>query len=287
MDGSEEEVIAGLQNLELQAGRHRRLQLLIEVGNAGVHLGSVGARGLEHHVDGARLAVDVGGEAVAHGADFHLSHIAQVQQVTAVAGAQHNLVELLDGLQRALVLHRVLVGILGLLTQRTRCGDETLPADSGEHIVGLQIILRHHIGLEPDSQGIGVTQRYHVAHAGDAHQSGLDVDVDIVGDKVGVILAVHALQRADVQDVTLLFHHLHAHLRHLGGQQRCGTAHAVLHVHGSQVGVGALLKEHLNRHIARCRCRAGDIGHARHAVDVLLEGLNHRLHDGVGVGTGV
>ena len=40
----------------------------------------------------------------------------------------------------------------------------------------------------------------------------------VVGDKVSVILAVHALQGANMQDITLLFHDLHAHLRHLGRQ---------------------------------------------------------------------
>ena len=35
---------------------------------------------------------------------------------------------------------------------------------------------------------------------------------------VSIVLAVHALQCADVQDVALLLHHLHAHLRHLRRQ---------------------------------------------------------------------
>ena len=59
MDSGKEEVIAGLQNLELKTGRHRRLQFLVEFVDAGVHLGSVGARSLEHHIDGTGLAVDV------------------------------------------------------------------------------------------------------------------------------------------------------------------------------------------------------------------------------------
>ena len=46
---------------------------------AGVHLGSVGTRGLEHHVDGAGLAVDVRRKVIADGADFHLGHVAQAQ----------------------------------------------------------------------------------------------------------------------------------------------------------------------------------------------------------------
>ena len=285
MNGGEEEVVAGLQNLELQAGRHRRLQLLVEFIDAGVHLRSVGAGSLEHHVDGARLSIDVRREVVAHGTNLHLGDIAQMQQMAAFAGAQHDVIELLNGLQRALVLHGVLIGILTLLAQRTRCRDEALSADSGEHIVGLQTILRHHVGLQPDAQRIGVAEGHHVAHAGDTHQTGTNVDVNVVGDEVGVILAVDALQRADVQDVALLLHHLHTHLRHLRGQQGGSTAHAVLHIHGSEVGVGALLEVDLNGDIARGRCRTGDVGHARHTVDILLQRLHHRFHNRVGIST--
>ena len=81
---------------------------------AGIHLGSIGARSLEHHEDGTGLATDVGDEVVAHGANLHISHITQMKQMTAVAGLEHDVIELLDGFQRSLVLHRVLVGIFRL-----------------------------------------------------------------------------------------------------------------------------------------------------------------------------
>ena len=117
MDGGKKEVVAGLQNLKLKTGGHRRLQLLVEFGNAGIHFGGVGSWSLEDHVDGARLAVNIGREAVAHGSNLHLGHISQVQQVTAFAGAEHNIVELLDSLQCTLIFQRVLISILGLLAQ--------------------------------------------------------------------------------------------------------------------------------------------------------------------------
>ena len=121
-----------------------------------VHFGSVGTRGLEHHVDGAGLAVDVRREVIADGADFHLGHVAQAQQVAAVACTQHDVVELLNRFQRTLVFHRILVGILRLLAQGTRSCYETLTADGCEHVVGLQSVLSHHVGLQPDAQGVGV-----------------------------------------------------------------------------------------------------------------------------------
>ena len=254
MDSGEEEVIRSLQNLELQTGGHRRLQLFVQLVDAGVHFRGVGARSLEYHVDGTGFAVDVGGEVIAHSADFHVRYIAQVQHVSAVAGAQHDVVELLDGFERTLVLQRVLVSVLALLTQRTRGSDKALSADGREHVVRFQTVLSHHIGFQPDTQCVGVTECHHVAHAGDTHQAGTHVDVDVVGDEVGIVLAVNALQCADVQDIALLLHHLHAHLRHFRRQQCRGSANAVLHVHRSKVRVGALFEIDLDGDIARGGC---------------------------------
>ena len=174
-----------------------------------------------------------------------------MEQVTAVAGLEHDVVEFLDGLQRTLVLHRVLVGILRLCTERTRGRNEALAADGCEHIVRLQSVLCHHIGLHPDAQGIGVTECHHVAHTGDTHQARFQVDVDIVGHEVVVVLAVNASDGSNLQDVALLLHHLHAHLGHIGRQQGRSTAHAVLHVYGSNVGVGALFEIDHDADIAR------------------------------------
>ena len=105
MDGSEEEVIAGFQNLEFQSGGHRRLQLLIQLVDTGVHLRRIGARSLEHHVYGTGFTINVRGVVIAHSTDFHICHIAQVHHVSAVARAQHNVVEFLDGFQRTFVFH--------------------------------------------------------------------------------------------------------------------------------------------------------------------------------------
>ena len=112
MDSSEEEVVTGLQYLKLQSGGHGRFEVFIQLMNACIHLRRIGTRCLEHHEQRTRLAVYVGGEVIAHRTDLDIRYIAQVQQVTAVTRAQHDVVELLDGLERAFVLHRVLIRIL-------------------------------------------------------------------------------------------------------------------------------------------------------------------------------
>ena len=57
MDGGKEEVVGGFENLEFQPGRHRRFQILVELVDAGVHLGGIGTRCLKHHENGARIAI--------------------------------------------------------------------------------------------------------------------------------------------------------------------------------------------------------------------------------------
>ena len=156
MDSSEQEVIAGHQGYELQSGWHRCLHLLKRFVDAGVHLRGISTWSREHHADGTWFVLDVGCEVVAHGTYLHLCYIAQVQDAAAT-GTQHDVVELFDGLQRTLVLHGVLVGVLRLFTQGTHTSYEALSTDSSEDIVRRQTVLGHHIGLQPDAQGVRVT----------------------------------------------------------------------------------------------------------------------------------
>ena len=174
-----------------------------------------------------------------------------MEEMAAVVRLEHNVVELLNGLQRTLVLHRVLVGVVRLSTQGTRGSNEALTANGSKHVVWLQAILCHHVWLHPDAQRIRVTKRHHVAHTRDTHQAWLQVDVDVVSHEVIVILAIHAPQGTNLQDVALHLEHLHTHFRHLRRQQSSGTRHTVLHVHSRDVRVGALLEINYDAHVAR------------------------------------
>ena len=88
-----------------QSGGHRFLHVLADFRDAGVHLGGVGTRRLENHQHSTGGSIDIRHKAVALSTNLHRSHVAQVQHVAALSGAQHDVVKLLDGLQRTLVLH--------------------------------------------------------------------------------------------------------------------------------------------------------------------------------------
>ena len=179
MDGSEEEVVTDHHGHNLQSGRHRLLGLLKGLFNAGVYFGGIGARCCEYQEEGTRTVLNIRSEVVAHGTNLHLGNVTQVQYA-ATAGAKHDIVELLNGLQGTLVLHRILVGVLRHFAQRTYSRHEALSANGSKDVVRSQAILSHHVGLQPDAQGIGITQALYVTHAGDTHQTRLEVDIDIV-----------------------------------------------------------------------------------------------------------
>ena len=280
------EVVTGHHGHELQPGRHRCLHLLKRLVDGGIHLSGISTRCREHHAEGTRLVLDVRGEVVTHGTNLHLGHVAQVQHTTAT-GAQHDVIELLDGLQCTLVLHGVLVGVLRQFAQGTHTSHETLSADGVEDVVRSQVVLCHHIRLQPDTQSIGVTQALNVTHTGDTHQFRLDVDVDIVRHEVLVVLAVSTLHGKNAQNVVLSLLHLHTDLGHIGRQQGLGAGDAILHIHRRHVGVGALLEIDVDLHLTVRRGLGSHVSHVVHTVDGLLQRLDDRLHHRVLVSTGV
>ena len=102
-----------------------------------------------------------------------------------------------------------------MFAQRTRSCHETLSANGSKHIIWHQTILRHHVGFEPYTQRIRITQRHNVTYTRDTHQTRLDIDINIVGDEIGIVLAVDRFEGTDMQNIILLLHHLHTYFSHL------------------------------------------------------------------------
>ena len=95
MNGGEKEIIGCLKCRELQARRHRLLQVFVDLVDRRVDLRSIGARSLVDHEYNTRLTIHAGREAVVQRTQLHVRHIAQVQHIAA-GTAQHDVVELID-----------------------------------------------------------------------------------------------------------------------------------------------------------------------------------------------
>ena len=145
----------------------------------------------------------------------------------------------------------------------------------------------HHVGFQPDTQGVGVSQVLYATHTSNTHQTWFDIDIHVVRNEVFVVLTVNTSHCKDLQDVVLSFLHCHTDLGNVGRQQRLCLGNAVLHVYRSHVGIDALFEIYVDFNITVRRSLRGHVSHVRHTVDILFKWLDHRLHDCVLVSTSV
>ncbi len=163
-------------------------------------------------------------------------------------------------------------------------GLDVLLGQGGRHVGRHQVVLRHHLGLEPYAHRVVGAEVHHVADARYTLQYGHDVDFHVVveeflGVRVGRVDQGHADEHR-----CLALLGLHAHLVYLGGEEVGGLGHTVLHVHGGHVGVKSLLECHRDGGRAGVGGRRGDILHTLGAVDRLLQRCDHRVEHGLRVG---
>ena len=231
------------------------------------------------------MAVHVTVECVGLCAQFHAGHVFHAQHVAVLLGTEHDVLKLRDVGQTTFVLHRELECVRRVFTQRTGRRFQVLFAQCVGDVRWYQTVLCHHVGLQPDTQAVGVTHGHHVAHAFDTLDLRHDVDVKVVGQENLVVAVVRAIKRTDLQETRLTLVRGHTDSRHLGRQQTLCAAHAVLHVHGRHVGVGALGEIYLDAGRTRVGGSGFHVGHVLHTVDVFLQRLHHALHHGIRAGT--
>ena len=87
------------------------------------------------------------------------------------------------------------------------------------NVAGYHVVLGHHIGFHPDTERIGATQFHHVAHASHTLHLWNDVDVEVVGDEVLVVLAVGAAKGVNLEEGSLSFGGGHTNLGYFLWQQ--------------------------------------------------------------------
>lgn len=95
---------------------------------------------------------------------------------------------------------------------------------AGGDIGRFQGVLRHRLGVEPYPHGVVAAEHLHVAHALDAREARLDIDFQIIVDEVLIEPVVGAVKGDEFQNAGLLFRHIDANLRHLGGSSPSASA---------------------------------------------------------------
>ena len=78
-----------------------------------------------------------------------------------------------------------------------------------------------------------------------------------------------------------------AHSHHFGRQLVGGFGHAVLHVDGRHVGVGALTEKDRYLRVTIIGSFGNHVVHVFHPVDGVFQGGNHAVENGARVGPGI
>ena len=220
-------------------------------------------------------------------AELDGSHILEAEYFTVWQRADDHVLIVLLELVAAAILEHILERIVRLGAERTRCGLEVLFVEHLRYIRRNKSVLCHLVGIEPYSQRVVRTHDIHLTDAGDTRQTGLDVDLEVVVQEALVERVVGAVkcQCLDVTRLTLA--HVDTASRNLGGHKTLSRSDTVLDVHRSHIWVGTLTEVDGDTRRSGIGGRRGHVHHVLYTVQCLLEGYNHTLQDGLGIGSGV
>ena len=233
------------------------------------------------------MSVDVVLEAVGESSELHVGHILQAEDLAVACGAENDVVELIGVLQAPLVFKHILEALVALFAKLAGSCLDVLLGESGGDVGRHQFILRHHLRLQPDTHRIVGTERHGVADARDALDLRDHVDRHVVVDKLSCILVFGVKHTEHHKHRSLALLGDDTHLVYLRGEESRSLGHTVLHVDGRHVRVHALLEVDLDFGRAVVGGRREHVVHVFRAVDLLLERSDHRVHHGLGIGTGV
>ncbi len=108
------------------------------------------------------------------------------------------------------------------------------------------MVLCHLLRIHPDAHTIDISHELDVAHAGNALQTRLDIDIEIVSDEGIVIAVVGTLQGNDAQHSLFFLLYLHTYTQYLGWQITFGLLYTVLYSYLCQIRVSAGTESNTN-----------------------------------------
>ena len=286
-DRCEEEIVRTHQHLFLDTGRKRifdALEVFLDVLDNGR---SIRTGGLEDNHRHTRMPIHIITESVSQTAQLNIGDILEPQHFAVGIGSDHDILELLLGLQAPLIAHHILERLVAQLAELAGRSLDILFGQRRRHVGRHQFVLGHHIGLEPDTHRVVGTHHHRIAHTGNTLNLGHDVDVRIVFEELLVVPVVGTVKREDQQHTGLSLLGDDTDLRYLGRQETLRLGHTVLHVDGRHVGVDTLLEVDGDRRITGIGGGGGHVIHVLHTVDLLLQRSDHAVQHSLGVRTGI
>ena len=122
--------------------------------------------GLEDHRADARMAVGVALVGIGFAAQLDVGDVFQAQDRTVGLCESSTISPNSSGvIVTSAVLHRVLERVLRVFTQRTGCRLDVLLGEGRRYVRRDELVLGHHVGLEPDTHRVVGSQREGFADA--------------------------------------------------------------------------------------------------------------------------
>ena len=170
-------------------------------------------------------------------------------------------------------------------TRAERSGGElhVLPAHAIEGFGCRHAISAQLVGIEPDAHAVGRAELRCAADALDALHAIEDLRRDDVLQLLRGNAVVLRANRDRHQEIRIRLGDRDALLNDLAWQSRRGECHAVLRLHGRDVGIRAGFEGQRDAGHAR-GTRRGEIQHVVDAGELLLDNLRDGAFDGFGIG---
>ena len=194
MNGSEQEVVGAHHLRQFHTFRKVFACLFEEFVDILVYFGRIGTCRLEHHTGYTRMTVHTTVVSVAVLSQLDIGNVFQFQDFAIVGGTDDDIPEFFGSNETSGVLHRILISLIGIFTERTGSRFDILLGKHTGDIGRNQFVLRHHVRFHPYTHTIFTAHNHQVAHTGDTKNLRFQVDADIVGQEVLVVTVVRTIQ---------------------------------------------------------------------------------------------
>ena len=284
VDRSEQEVIGTLCNIYLQTGRQRFgcfAEHLFQVADC---LRCIGSGHLVYDTGHSLVAVYRIVEVIGQTSELYVGNVFHAKHFAVFKSLDNDVLKLLRLLETAFVADGVLETLVTAFTKLAGGCFNVLFGQCAGYVAGYQFILCHYVRFQPDAHGVILTEDGGVTHSVHTFDFRNEVDVGIVLKEFNVILVFLIIDGEYHQHGSLPFLRGNAHLGYFGGQQTLSHGHAILHVDGCHIRVGALFEVNGDFGRTVIGCIGGHVHHVLHTVDLVFQRCDDRIQHRLGIG---
>ena len=263
----------------VHVGREARLQFFHEFLDAFLGLDGVGVGKLKQGHNGRGFAIVTAHDVIIRGAQFNASHVPQAHHRPIRRGAENDVAKLLLRREPALGEHGVgefLSGRRGTPANFAGWIDGILAVDGANDLRHGDIEFGQLVWFDPNPHGIltGAKNR-HLRNARHPAQRVAQIDIGVVGQKLGAARAFGRIERENHERGGEGFLDRDSEVAHIGGQLRFRLGIAQLGQNVVNVRVGRQIEVDEQPHQAVVRVDRIHVVHVVHAAHLLFDGRGH------------